>query len=182
MAGERTKQDNAVGTDNSSGVAKAYDFERVNAMLVSKANALDQWERRVSKIVCAYHQVELDHDKEDLIKYPEDFDVRNLADEFDIASNLMVLSFPDEVRREQGMQLLKELFPTASKELQGRINESMKEWPIDPIEMASSMAEASMGARDKDTPSPIADVGALNSKTKDDDNGIRSRSRPRSGH
>jgi hypothetical protein len=33
LAGERTKQDNAMGIDNSSGVAKAYDFERVNAAL-----------------------------------------------------------------------------------------------------------------------------------------------------
>jgi hypothetical protein len=37
MAGERTKQDNAMGIDNSSGVAKAYDFERMNAMLATKA-------------------------------------------------------------------------------------------------------------------------------------------------
>src|SRR5262249_7745025 len=35
MSGERTKQDNAVGTDNSSGVAKAYDFERMNSLLAA---------------------------------------------------------------------------------------------------------------------------------------------------
>jgi RNA polymerase sigma factor (sigma-70 family) len=33
LAGERTKDDNAQGIDNSSGVAKAYDFERVNSLL-----------------------------------------------------------------------------------------------------------------------------------------------------
>ncbi|MDL2284438.1 phage portal protein, partial [Oxalobacter sp. OttesenSCG-928-P03] len=39
LAGERTKEDNAMGIDNSSGVAKAYDFERVNSLLISKADS-----------------------------------------------------------------------------------------------------------------------------------------------
>ncbi len=41
-SGERTKQDNAVGIDNSSGVAKAYDFDKLNSLLTSKAQSLQQ--------------------------------------------------------------------------------------------------------------------------------------------
>jgi hypothetical protein len=39
LAGERTKEDNSQGIDNSSGVAKAYDFERVNALLAPRPTA-----------------------------------------------------------------------------------------------------------------------------------------------
>jgi hypothetical protein len=47
MAGERTKQDNAVGIDNSSGVAKAYDFERMNSLLAAKADSLENAENKL---------------------------------------------------------------------------------------------------------------------------------------
>ncbi|MCF6933136.1 hypothetical protein L4L51_29350, partial [Klebsiella pneumoniae] len=38
VAGERTKQDNAKGIDNSSGAAKLYDFQRVNSLLINKSS------------------------------------------------------------------------------------------------------------------------------------------------
>lgn len=55
LAGERTKQDNAVGIDNSSGVAKAYDFERVNALLAAKADSLEAIENKIVDLVCKRH-------------------------------------------------------------------------------------------------------------------------------
>src|SRR5690606_6161533 len=54
LAGERTKQDNAVGIDNSSGVAKAYDFERVNALLTAKAAAMQAFANRLETLACIY--------------------------------------------------------------------------------------------------------------------------------
>ncbi|MFW8079958.1 hypothetical protein ACOIFA_31015, partial [Klebsiella pneumoniae] len=47
VAGERTKQDNAKGIDNSSGAAKLYDFQRVNSLLITKAERLERAERQM---------------------------------------------------------------------------------------------------------------------------------------
>jgi hypothetical protein len=55
MAGERTKEDNAAGIDNSSGVAKAYDFEKLNAMLAAKARSLQHIEKNLFRLVKAWN-------------------------------------------------------------------------------------------------------------------------------
>jgi hypothetical protein len=146
MSGERTKQDNAVGIDNSSGVAKAYDFERVNSLLASKAAVLDRAENELSRQICAWSGVEMPKDKDgdtkDLVKYPESFDVRSLYDEFEVADNLSLLAAPDAARREQMASLLKKLFPRLSEEKLAEIEADLAEWPLDPIEQAAAMTEA----------------------------------------
>lgn len=133
MAGERTKQDNAVGIDNSSGVAKAYDFERMNALLVTKASALARAENKVIELVCAWMGEK--KPKEDLVQYPESFDVRGIYDEFEIATNLALLEAPEEVRREQMRLLVEKIFPRLSKDLRDKIEINLKSWPPEPIEI-----------------------------------------------
>jgi len=152
VAGERTKQDNAVGIDNSSGVAKAYDFERVNSMLVNKAGALDQCERRMSRIVMAYHGQDV-VDSEDWIKYPEDFDIRGLSDEFDIAANLQIVEAPDKVRKEQMYALIDKLFPRASESIIAELKADLESWPKklrdEEREAAMDQASVKLGADSK---------------------------------
>lgn len=132
MAGERTKQDNAVGIDNSSGVAKAYDFERMNAMLAAKASALQDIENRLVKIVAAWTDTKLDDDTE-LVKYPANFDVRSLYDEFEIAQRLALVDAPDLVRKEQMKLLVEKLFPRLSKKIIEKMSEEIDdEWPTNP--------------------------------------------------
>lgn len=126
MAGERTKSDNAVGIDNSSGVAKAYDFERVNSLLVSKASALESAENRLAKLVMKWNSKVLE---EDPVKYPETFDVRSLFDEFTIAQNLALIDAPDTVRQEQMKQVVDKLFPRIAAELRSTIESEIKSWP-----------------------------------------------------
>ena len=139
MAGERTKQDNAMGIDNSSGVAKAYDFDRMNALLAAKADMLERAECRLSYLVKRYAG-EMDaapagipsHDEslENLIKYPDSYDVRGLPDEFDIASNLALLDAPDELRRHQMSVLVEKIFPRLAKDLKEKIEKELKSWPV----------------------------------------------------
>jgi len=118
MAGERTKQDNAVGIDNSSGVAKAYDFERVNALLTSKAASLQRAEVKMMELVMKWHGEDADLDYlNSLVTYPETFDIRGLSDEFDIANQLMLISAPTEMKKEQMRALVDKLFPRIKKEL-----------------------------------------------------------------
>lgn len=140
LAGERTKQDNAVGIDNSSGVAKAYDFERVNALLCAKSDSLEWVEERISRIVVKWHG-ENDKEVDTLISYPDNFDTRGLYDEFDIAARLMLIDAPDTIRRQQMEAVLEKLFPQLAKDIKAKMLGELKGWPVDPIELANRITD-----------------------------------------
>jgi hypothetical protein len=146
MAGERTKQDNAVGIDNSSGVAKAYDFERMNAMLANKAKALQSCENRMIKIVKAWNNVDTDPDLiEDYVTYSKDFDVRNLANEFDIAGELTIMIAPKTLRQEQMKGLVDKLWPQLNKATRDKIMKDIdEEWLRDPTPEEIAVQSASV--------------------------------------
>jgi hypothetical protein len=141
LAGERTKEDNSVGIDNSSGVAKAYDFERVNALLQAKADSLEVTENRIAELVALWHGETIPEGMK-LVSYPDNFDTRGLYDEFDIAARLMLIEAPDEVRREQMNAVIDKLFPQVAKAIKEKMIASLKEWPVDPVELAGQLAEA----------------------------------------
>lgn len=130
LSGERTKDDNGGGIDNASGVAKAYDFERVNSLLTSKAQSLQVVETRIARLVAMWEgeddQIDID---QPLITYPDKFDTRSLYDEFEIAARLNLLSAPDEVRRMQMSQLVGKMFPAVSEVNRKKLEASLKEWP-----------------------------------------------------
>lgn len=145
MSGERTKQDNSLGIDNSSGVAKAYDFERMNAMLASKAQSLEYFENRLASIVAIYNSKSEEVDGKEYVAYPANFDIRSLYDEFEIAKQLKDISAPDEVRRQQMVQLSKKLFPTISDAVAKTIESEIKtKWVIDPVEQAIKISQATV--------------------------------------
>lgn len=127
VAGERTKMDNAVGIDNSSGVAKAYDFDRINAMLATKAERLERAENQIIRLVQMW-QGETPTD-EDYVTYPREFDTMGVYDEFDIASRLFAFEAPNELRRHQIMKMVDKLYPQLSVDLRNKIEADVKEWP-----------------------------------------------------
>jgi hypothetical protein len=150
MAGERTKQDNAMGIDNSSGVAKAYDFDRMNALLAAKADMLQRAEERLSYLVLRWageideapvNVPSEDKNTDSLIKYPDTYDVRGLPDEFEIADNLALLEAPESLRRQQMTVLAEKLFPRLAKDLKGKIETELKSWPLsDDDKMQNSLS------------------------------------------
>jgi ribosomal protein L12E/L44/L45/RPP1/RPP2 len=139
LAGERTKQDNAMGIDNSSGVAKAYDFERVNALLQAKADSLELFENRLARLVALWNGKK---DMSDYVSYPDNFDTRGLYDEFDLAARLMLIDAPQAVRQEQMKTVIDKLFPQLAKDLKTKMLSELKDWPIDPVQMAAAMSAA----------------------------------------
>lgn len=139
LAGERTKQDNSQGIDNSSGVAKAYDFERVNALLAAKADSLEIVENKIVQLVALWNGEEGKVENETLVSYPDNFDTRGLYDEFDLAARLMLVDAPDAVRQEQMLTLIDKLFPQLKKELRKKMEEQLKDWPVDPLEEESDI-------------------------------------------
>ncbi len=166
LAGERTKQDNAVGIDNSSGVAKAYDFERVNALLAAKADSLEVIENKIAALVALWNGEEAQL-KESLVSYPDNFDTRGLYDEFDISARLMLIEAPDSIRREQMKAVLDKLFPQLAADLRKKMEAELKGWPIDPVELATQMSEAnasgklasSASVKTGNTPTPAGGQG-----------------------
>ncbi len=149
LAGERTKQDNAVGIDNSSGVAKAYDFERVNALLAAKADSLEAIENKIVGLVALWRGQENAVDGKKFVSYPDNFDTRSLRDEFDIATKLMLVEAPETVRQEQMSMLVDKLFPQLAKRLRDKMDADIKDWPMDPIELATQLQEINGAERDK---------------------------------
>ena len=132
VAGERTKQDNAVGIDNSSGVAKAYDFERVNALLTAKSATLQECENNILRLVNKWAGQTNTIDG-DLILYPETFDVRGLSDEFDISAKLSMIQAPLSVRKHQMVQLVEKLFPRLKHDLKEAILKDIQDWDDEPV-------------------------------------------------
>jgi hypothetical protein len=165
LAGERTKQDNAVGIDNSSGVAKAYDFERVNALLAAKADSLETIENKLTRLVALWGGEE-DAIKDDLVSYPDNFDTRGLYDEFDISARLMLIEAPDSIRQEQMKMVLDKLFPQLAADLRKKMEDELKSWPISPIEMASQLTQGNVDAvrsksviKEGNAPTPAGGAG-----------------------
>lgn len=139
LAGERTKQDNSKGIDNSSGVAKAVDFERVVALLSSKADALEVIEYKMMQVVCAWAGEKLPDDVE-LVTYPieSQFDVRTLYDDIDIGMKLRLMGLPPMIIEEHINRLVVKLFPDLSESVVEKIRAEVKEWANEPPEQENA--------------------------------------------
>ncbi len=148
LAGERTKEDNAVGIDNSSGVAKAYDFERVNSLLTAKGQSCEKVENELVELVCLWSGIEAPTEK--LVKYPETYDVMRLMDELSIAEQLATIQAPAEVRREQLRNLVNKLFPRLKEDIRDKIEKDIAKW-LEGVDLLA--VPATFGTKN---PSPIA--------------------------
>jgi ribosomal protein L12E/L44/L45/RPP1/RPP2 len=159
MAGERTKEDNAAGIDNSSGVAKAYDFEKLNAMLAAKARSLQHIEKNLIRIVLAWtgKREELQN-IEDYVSYPTTFDVRNLSDEFNNAQQLSLVNAAKALRRAQMKRLAEKMFPQMDEaKMKEILDEIDNEWlEIDETQLGAPGAVPALG---KDRAAPAAKPG-----------------------
>ncbi len=141
----------------SAGVAKAYDFERVNALLAAKADSLEMTENKIVRLVCLWNGEKVD-DEQKLVSYPNNFDTRGLYDEFDLAARLMLVDAPDSVRREQMQSVLDKLFPQLPQAKRAEIEKELKDWPpqdvVDPLADPKSLpADAGQAAKQTNTDS-----------------------------
>jgi hypothetical protein len=161
LSAERTKDDSGGGIDNASGVAKAYDFERVNSLLTAKAATLQLVEDRLTRLVCMWEGEDdkLD-DEQRLAVYPEKFDTRGLYDEFEIAARLSLLAAPDEVRRAQMALVIEKMFPAQSEEQRKKLEAALKDWPPEPPPVEGSLPGTEKGGAKSKAGGPIAAAGA----------------------
>ncbi len=176
LAGERTKQDNSQGIDNSSGVAKSKDFERVNSLLLSKADALERVENSLIEIVRRWGGETAPANEEDLVIYPESFDVQGLFDEFDVAGQLMKLQVPEAIRGEQFKRMIGKMFEGRGRKFIEEMERHIEDW-VDHIveqremmaEQREMMAETAQATLDAAKEAPVRDeqgIGKKQSQTK----------------
>lgn len=161
LAGERTKEDNAVGIDNSSGVAKAYDFERVNSLLLAKAQSCQNAENWMVEMVLAWAGEKPIASA--LVTYPSTFDIMGLNDELVTAEALAKLNAPIEVRREQMKSVVDKIFPQLKAELRKKLEADIEDW----LEGTDLLPPpTSFGGKSPAAPNRQGEVTAKTEKTK----------------
>ena len=131
VAGERTKQDNAAGIDNGSGVAKAYDFNRVESLLTTKAASLEDAENRIAEIALLY-MGQSDGDPyapQKRVSYPDKFDVRGAEDELMLLSEMHAQNLPTEVIKHQMRISVDKVYPNASESEKKELHAAIDRWP-----------------------------------------------------
>lgn len=134
VAGERTKQDNAQGIDNSSGVAKAYDFKRVDSLLVTKAERLCNAERKILALVVRWlGKNDTKNDIDGYVVYPTTFDSRGVSEELDIALQLAQMNASKKLRQYQMGTLGKKVIPNMTKEQQNEFKKDLEGFPDNTI-------------------------------------------------
>lgn len=173
LAGERTKQDNSKGIDNSSGVAKTKDFERVVALLSSKADALEVVEYKMIEVVCAWASVKAPDIASELVKYPVEsqFDVRTLYDEIDIGMKLRLMGLPATIMEEQVNRLVAKLFPELGEKMIAKIKAEVKDWASEPPEQANATGSAAAAKTVEEAKRNRSDASAKKSATQSRETG-----------
>lgn len=139
---------NKDGVNPSSGVAKSYDFDRLNAMLCVKSRSLEHAENELVNLVLLWNgKSPIDYAQSadaQMVKYPDTFDVRGLPDEFDIAQNLLVIGAPDSVRQQQMLLMSQKLFPRLDPSVRKAINADIAKWPESQVSQAEQMLRMTM--------------------------------------
>lgn len=78
-------------TDYKSGVSKQYDFDKLNKLLASKADNIELAERQILENFNKWMETSF----EATINYPDEFDIRSLADEIILGQELMLLDISE---------------------------------------------------------------------------------------
>ncbi len=166
LAGERTKQDNAKGIDNSSGVAKERDFDRVLALLKSKASMLESIENQVAELVAAWNGDTKPLGK--VVTYSETFNIRDLDSELAIAASVMTLDAPAGVQAEEMKLLVEKLFPNLAGDIIEELKSEVEDWAKDREEQSLMPMVNGLAPQDglPSAPRDLASEGAKQSQTK----------------
>lgn len=100
-----------------SGVAKAWDFDKLDKMLSSKADNLEEAERTINEMFNRW----VGSTAECVVDYPEKFDTRSLADEIAMAQELSVMRISDTFTKEIEKMVAIKSLPKAKEEVMAKI-------------------------------------------------------------
>lgn len=106
----------------ASGVAKAYDFDKLNKLLASKADNLEKAEKEVYEIFQKWTQIT----GEVMIDYPEKFDVKSLLDEIAQAEQLAALNISNKFMEEINKIIVQKALPKVEQKTLDEIFKEIK--------------------------------------------------------
>ena len=95
-----------------SGVSKQYDFDKLNKLLAGKADNLELAERQIVEIFNKWMKT----DFEATINYPDEFDIRTLADEIILGQELMLLDISETFNKVVQKNIAKKALPREGKD------------------------------------------------------------------
>jgi len=115
----------ATEVKQTTGVAKAYDFDKLNKLLANKADNLEAAEERLFKVVDKWLGLSGKPDIE--VSYPDEFDTRGLVDELNIAERVTLLEVSDALNKALYKNIAGKALPHAPKELVKEIEKEIDE-------------------------------------------------------
>jgi len=111
------------GVQPQSGASKAYDIDELNKMLKAKSANLEKLEKWVVGMFGRWMDISIECD----VQYPQEFDLRSLADDLVLASELVLLdigpTFNTEVLREVAAKVLDRTEPSTLQKIFAEIEE-----------------------------------------------------------
>jgi len=117
---------NEVGTITKaqSGVAKAYDFDKLNKMLANKADMLEKTERKIAQLWAKWYGMdEVDY----TVDYPDSFDVKSLVDELNIAHEVSLMDISKTFNKEIKKIIVQKTLPKLNAQTYDQIMKEIEE-------------------------------------------------------
>lgn len=105
-----------------SGVAKAYDFDKLNKLLATKADNCEQAENEILDIFKQWlGGIQADAS----VEYPDEFDTRSLMDEIAMAQELTLLDISETFTKELHKSIVAKTMPKLDKKALDKINKEI---------------------------------------------------------
>lgn len=115
----------ATETKVASGIAKAYEFNKLNKLLSRISSNLERAEKSIFKIVLKWQESNKQLRDEITIAYPTSFDVRTLADEIIMIQELLLLNIGKTFNEEVLSNLIDKALPNISDDKREIIRNEM---------------------------------------------------------
>ena len=117
LDGEMTASIKNNSTGLASGVSKAFTFEKLNKRLSVLADTFEQAWLQVFKLVCLWQKVDPETLPADAWDWPDNFEVRSLADDIAEVVNVMAASPPSgKLKAALWIGLARRMFPKMSQD------------------------------------------------------------------
>ena len=106
----------------NSGVAKSYDFDKLNKLLATKADSLEQGEKEIYEIATKWMNISAEIE----VEYPDEFDVKSLTDEIAVAQELALLNISSTFMQEIHKNIAHKALPKVETETMTKITEEIE--------------------------------------------------------
>lgn len=126
---EANGQSQSKGKEYASGVVREFDYGQIENLLLNKSRALEVAEEKIAKLVLKYAGItKTDDEIRQLIKYPNQFDVRGLESDLGVAKMLSDLEAPDELMRPQLKIAAGKMLPRQTTDDKAKIESAIDNW------------------------------------------------------